>query len=203
MLDQTLRIYKERLLEPIAAQVGAFASPLQITLVGFVAGVGACLAAWQQMYGLALVLWLLNRLLDGLDGTVARSTGRQSDFGGYLDIVLDDVIYAGLALALALSVNTVGAYIAAGVLLALYRVNAASWMMLAALLEKRAHGAQVHGEMTSVTMPHGLSEGTETIVFYVLCILFPTWLVALYSILAVLVVVMVIQRLLWAWQNLR
>ena len=41
-----------------------------------------------EAYGWALACCLANRLLDGLDGAVARIRG-PTDFGGYADIVAD------------------------------------------------------------------------------------------------------------------
>lgn len=44
-------------------------------------------------YGAALAAIVLNRLLDGLDGALARRRGL-SDAGGFLDISLDFLFYA-------------------------------------------------------------------------------------------------------------
>ena len=52
----------------------------------------------QQQYRVAALLILLNRLLDGLDGAVARHT-QSSDFGAVLDIVCDFIVYAGIVFA--------------------------------------------------------------------------------------------------------
>jgi phosphatidylglycerophosphate synthase len=100
-------------------------------------------------------LWLFNRVLDGLDGMVARFHARQSDFGGYLDIVLDFVVYA--AIPVGLYWGNPGATNTAALILLLssFYVNAASWIYLSAILEKRAAGASARGELTSVTMPNG------------------------------------------------
>ena len=71
-------------------------SPNLISLVALVFGLGAAIAAARAEWGLGLALWLANRVTDGLDGTVARVAERQSDFGGYLDILLDFVVYAAI-----------------------------------------------------------------------------------------------------------
>lgn len=57
-------------------------------------GLAAAGAAALQWHWGALGLWLLNRVFDGLNGMVARAHAIQSDFGGYLNIVLD-FIYSG------------------------------------------------------------------------------------------------------------
>ena len=51
---------------------------------------------------LAVTLLLLNRLLDGLDGAVARAAGG-TDLGGFLDITMDFLIYSAIPFAFALS----------------------------------------------------------------------------------------------------
>lgn len=43
------------------------------------------------------------RVLDGLDGVVARQRNKQTDFGGYLDIVLDFTVYSIIPVALVFS----------------------------------------------------------------------------------------------------
>jgi len=43
----------------------------------------------QGLLTVGFYCWILNRILDGFDGLVARERNQQSDFGGYLDLVLD------------------------------------------------------------------------------------------------------------------
>ncbi len=202
MIDKVLRIPKEIALKPVALRLLRPIHPTTITLAACGIGILAALAAWQQMYALGLGLWLLNRLLDGLDGTVARLQNKQSDIGGYLDIVLDTVVYAIVPLALAIGINTPAVYMSVAALLGSFYINSASWMYLAALQEKHRHGAIARGEKTSITMPGGLVEGTETIVFFSLFFLLPNALVALYGLMAVLVLVTAMQRLVWAARHL-
>lgn len=203
MVDKFLREAKEQLLLPVATRLFAPIHPTVITLASFGFGVVAAGFLAQGYTAQGLVFFLLNRVLDGLDGTVARLTNRQSDFGAYIDIVLDTVIYAAIPAAIALHINIIPGYICLIALLICFYVNAASWMYLAALLEKRNAGAAARGEMTTVTMPGGLLEGTETILFFVLFIVFPGALVPLFTTMAVLTVVTSLQRIRWAAQALR
>ncbi|MEP7187551.1 MAG: CDP-alcohol phosphatidyltransferase family protein [Roseiflexaceae bacterium] len=198
MVDKLLRIPKEQALTPVAMHLLRRIRPTTITLFAFSVGGAAALAIWQGYYLLGLVLWLLNRVLDGLDGTLARITDQQSDFGGYLDILLDTVMYAIIPTALAFSVDTPHANQVLILLLISFYVNGASWMYVAALLEKRRAGATASGELTTITMPSGLIEGTETIAFFVLFILFPNAIVALFIVMALLTFATIGQRLIWA-----
>ena len=201
MLDHTLRSYKDDLLRPLACRLGRV-SPNRITVLAMVVGLAAAGAAAQQWYWAALALWLANRVLDGLDGMVARAHARQSDFGGYLDIVLDFVVYA--AVPIGLYFGNPGGVAAAALILLLssFYVNAASWIYLSAILEKRAAGAAANGELTTVTMPRGLVGGAETIIFYTAFLLLPGLLPWLFSAMAAMVAVGVLLRLGWARRNL-
>lgn len=198
MIDKALRVPKESVLTPLVRGPLRRLHPTAVTVAAAVVGVAAAVAAWQGAYLAALGLWAANRVLDGLDGTLARITGQQSDLGAYLDIVLDHVVYVAVPLGLALAAGTPAAYLALALLLASFYINGASWMYLAALLEKRSAGAQARGELTTVTMPAGLVEGSETVVLFTLFLLFPGALVPLFGLMAALVVVTAAQRVAWA-----
>src|SRR5215207_3077639 len=141
MFDDVLRALKDRLLAPIARRLGPGLHPNVVSIVAFLAGVGAAALAARRAYDVALALWVLNRVLDGLDGTLARVHAQQSDLGGYLDILLDFTVYALVPLALVVGAPARENAIAGLYLVATFFVNAASWMYLAAILERRAEGA--------------------------------------------------------------
>ncbi|MCB0099407.1 MAG: hypothetical protein KDE46_26925, partial [Caldilineaceae bacterium] len=86
------------------------------------------------------------------------------------------------------------------VLLSSYIINLLSWTTLSALLEK--HKLQTSGRLTSIEMPTGLVEGAETIAFYTLFLLLPTYLAPLFLIMAALVFFTASQRIWWAYHNL-
>lgn len=198
MFDSTLRQAKDRVGTPLALRLGAV-SPNAVSVGGFVVGL---IAAWQASQGngvAAVILWLFSRILDGLDGLIARLHGKQSDFGGYLDIVLDFVVYAAVPIGLTLNEPGLDRFIALAVMLSSFYVNAASWMMLAAILEKRG---RIEDGLTTVTMPPGLIGALETIAAYTAFLLWPEQTVWLFSVFAALVGATIIQRLVWAWRHL-
>ena len=201
MVDKALRAPKKRLLEPLARRLGRV-SPTALTLAGFGVGVMAAVAAALSQTWIALGLWLLNRTLDGLDGELARARAKQTDFGGYLDIMADLAVYALIPLGLTLGQPAEITWLALAVMLASFYINAGSWMYLSALLEKRKQGALERGEATSITMPGGLIEGAETIFFYCLFLLFPGLLAPLFFTLSALVLITIGQRLYWAYRTL-
>ncbi|MEZ4644645.1 MAG: CDP-alcohol phosphatidyltransferase family protein [Chloroflexota bacterium] len=201
MFDNRARNVKEQVFLPLARPLQQV-PPQWLTWLAFAFGVGTAVLLQQQQYIWAVILWFFNRLFDGLDGMVARMAQRQSDLGGYLDILLDFVIYAAVPIGLVLGAATPARYLALTLLLAIFYVNAASWMYLAAILEKRQHGAAAQGEKTTVTMPAGLIGGVETILFYTAFILFPSQMVVLFAVMAALTLVTVVQRLVWAYRSL-
>lgn len=202
MFDELLRDLKDRLLAPLARGIGGRISPLTISLIALVAGLGAVPLLLSRQYNAALSCWLANRLLDGLDGTVARMQGRSTDLGAYLDLLFDFVVYAALPIALVLGSPAPARLLALSFLLATFYLNAASWMYLAALLERRGRGAATTGERTRVTMPPGLVAGTETILFYSAFMLWPVLAAPLFGLMGGLVVAGIVQRVIWARRHL-
>lgn len=173
MFDRRLRRLSARGFDPAAAAAPGWLTPLRVVVAGFALGVGAAGAAAAGLTVVAVVLWLANRCCDGLDGAIARARGLVSDEGGYLDIVADVTVYALVPLGVAISADDRATWIATAVLLAAFYVNTISWTYLAALLERRGAGAGAGDERTSVTMPAGLVEGTETIVWFTLLLAVP------------------------------
>lgn len=198
MLDQSLRQAKEALFHPLMRGPLKRISPDIVTRWAFLVGLACALAAGLGQPGWALVLWWVNRFLDGLDGSLARAQQTQSDWGGYQDIVLDHVVYAAIPLGIAVSSGEGSVTLACALLQAAYFVNTISWCYLAALLEKRQQGAQTRGEMTSITMPPALIEGTETVLFFTAFLIWPDWAAPLFVLKALLVGVGVGQRWLFA-----
>ncbi len=152
-------------------------SPSALTLIGLAFGIGSAVAASHQQWVLALAAFAMNRLLDGLDGAVARSRGQVSDVGAYLDMMTDAVVYVSIPLGLAIGHDRNEVWVATAVLLGTFMINMISWSHLSALLERRGAGAATTGELTSVTMPPGLIEGTETVLAFGLFMIMPGWII--------------------------
>jgi len=197
MFDHLLRGAKDRLLAPLTVLLRDV-SPNMLSIIALLLGLAAAVAAAGGRWGAGLALWLANRVVDGLDGSVARLAGTESDFGGYFDILLDFVVYAAIPLGFAVHSVDRGVLVLAVLLEGAFFVNACSWMYLSAVLEKRASGAATTGELTTVTMPPALVAGFETIVFFALFYLFPDRLVTLFAMMSALIGVNVAQRLVWA-----
>jgi phosphatidylglycerophosphate synthase len=200
MRDAVLRKQKDRLLAPLASSRFATIHPNWISAIALAVGVVAAAAVWQQAYWLGLALWLLNRVLDGLDGVVARVHHKQSDFGGYLDLLLDFVVYLAVPVAFVAAQPTSFNLWAGLALLASFVMNAMSWTTLAAILEKRRRATS--DRLTTIEMPTGLVEGAETILLYSLWFLLPAYVGWMFLAMAALVLFTVGQRLWWAYRHL-
>lgn len=141
-----------------------------LTLTGFAVGVLAVPALAFGAFGLALVLLGLNRLADGLDGTVARMTS-PTDRGAFLDIALDFVFYALFPLGFALADPATNA-LPASVLIAAFVGTGSSFLAFAAIAAKRGESAEAY-PAKGIYYLGGLTEGFETIAIFVAMCLFP------------------------------
>ena len=140
-----------------------------VTVGGFAVGAAGCVAIGLKWYTAALVLVLLNRLADGLDGPIARRTGA-TDAGGFLDIVLDTIFYSGMPFAFAASDTTLT--LPAAFLIYSFVGTGGSFLAFAVIAAKRGMTTAVYGKK-SFFYSVGLMEGTETVVFFALFCLLP------------------------------
>ena len=189
MFDTRLR----QLIDPALNRMGALIahsgiSANAITLTGAVLVVPLFYALLAQSWTLALTLLIANRLLDGLDGAVARIRA-PSLWGGYLDSLCDYVFYIAVPLgfAFAAPANELSALI----LVASFTLTAVSFLALAEIMAGRDLGLG----SKAFTYSTGLMEGGETIAFFVAMCLFPQLFPQLALVFATLCLVTVLQRL--------
>jgi phosphatidylglycerophosphate synthase len=140
-----------------------------VTVAGFLIGTGAWGALAARAYELALALIALNRLADGLDGALARRLG-PTDRGGYLDITLDFVFYAGVPFFFA--VGRPEHALPACFLVFAFVGTGSSFLAFAALAAKRGITTDARGKK-AIYYLGGLTEGAETIALFVAVCLFP------------------------------
>jgi phosphatidylglycerophosphate synthase len=171
-----------------------------LTWTGFVLGLGAAVAIATGHYLTGLVLLLASRLMDGLDGAVARAT-QPTDRGAFLDITLDFVFYASIPLAFA--VADPGAHaLAATVLLATFIGTGSSFLAFAIVAEKR--------RLQSLAFPDkgfyflgGLTEATETLIAFVAMCLWPHWFAPIAYGFAALCAITTALRIAWGYAAFR
>lgn len=199
MLDEELRkgakpLY--RLPARVLATRGVTGNAL--TTAGLGLGALCLVAIALGLNVLALVLWLLNRLLDGLDGEVARLRGEGSELGAFVDIMADFFVYGGLLVALAFQhpearLALVGLFFA-------YYLNGTAFLALSGILERMKRERQTE---RGLHFRRSLTEGFETIVAGTLFLLLPEHVSTVAWIFATMVLFSVGQRLHDAWRTLK
>ena len=174
MLDARAR----RALDPALGRAASWldrpgVTPDRLTALALVLGLASAGAAASQLWWPALVLWLVSRVLDGLDGALARRRPvRDAGAGGYLDVVGDFAVYGATVVGVA-----VGATQGEGaawwpfllVLLAYY-VNGTAFLAFSSLAER---SGRQRDDGRSLSFLGGLAEGTETVVVHSLWLVLP------------------------------
>ena len=171
MLDHISLKLAKPLLESTARRLAARnISADQVSVLGFMIGVAGAAAIGFQYYIFGMLLILLNRLADGIDGALARIKG-PTDRGAYLDICLDFIFYSAVVFGFAVADPTENS-LAAAALIFSFVGTGSSFLAYAIMAERR--------KLTNLRLPNkgfyylgGLAEGTETILFFVLFCLFP------------------------------
>ena len=171
-----------------------------VTASGFLLGMSALPLLAVGAYRWALLVILINRIFDGLDGAVARHS-QVSDFGGYLDIVADFIFYAAIPVGFALADPGANG-LAAIVLIFSFVATGSTFLAYAVLAAKRGVTTQTRGRKSFFYLG-GLTEGTETIVFFVAICLWPGAFAPLALVFAALAWITAITRVVSTWTTFR
>lgn len=198
MLDRALNDRLQRPLQALARWLaGQGVRADHLTWAGFAVGLLAVPLIASGHPRWALLAMALNRLADGLDGTLARLTA-PTDRGAFLDITLDFLFYASIPLAFALA-NPAANGLAAAVLLFAFMGTASSFLAFAVLAARRG--------LTSTAYPRkgfyylgGLTEATETLTVFTLMCLVPAWFAPLALGFAALCALTTVTRVVAGWQ---
>ncbi|MBB4144192.1 CDP-alcohol phosphatidyltransferase family protein [Rhizobium rhizoryzae] len=172
MIDARILPLQKAILQPVAtllAQRGVKADT--ISLVGFLAGFSAFVMLGLSLWLPALLLILINRLLDGLDGAVARIQG-PTHRGAYLDIALDMVFYALIPLGFAIAIPEANA-LPAAVLIVTFVGTGSSFLAFSAVSARLGRNAPEF-PTKGIYYAAGIAEGFETIAVFVAMCLLPT-----------------------------
>lgn len=223
MFDITLRPLKDSLFDPVCKTIPKSITPLQITALAAVAGLISSIAAASKQPSYALSFWLLNRILDCLDGAVARQRGLASDLGGFLDLLSDFVYYSAIPICCAWGLESGGAgsteyvrrlWFSVALAELSFHINNFVLFFVGAVVEKRkavAADAKESGkrvaedavrELTSVSMRPALVEGAESGAIFTVMLAAPRWTESLCWVLIIGVVIGIVQRVLWVTRAL-
>lgn len=166
-----------------------------VTWAGFALGMVAIPLLAMQLYIPALVFIVLNRLADGLDGAIARQTSL-TDYGGFIDISLDFIFYAGVVLGMSLG-RPDGALYGAFLLWCFFG-PAVTFLAYAIFAAKRGITTDLRGAK-SLFYLGGLAEGTETFAIFILFCLAPAWFPVVCIVYGAMCLITAATRIYAAW----
>lgn len=162
-------------------------SPNTLSVIGFLITIGASFAIFHNL-AIGGILILIGSMFDMLDGIVARTTGKVTRFGAFLDSVLDRYSDAFLLLAIAWYLagrdSHTGAFLSIGTLVGAFLIS---------YTRARAEGI---GE----SCQNGILERPERIILLIFATL-TGWLVPVLWIMFILTHVTVIQRIYHVWKT--
>ena len=144
----------------------------QVTWAALLLGLGVIPLLAYGRYGLAATVIVLNRLLDGIDGALARRTA-VTERGGFLDITFDFIFYSAVPFGFALADPAANALPAAALIYAFVGTGA-SFLAFAAIIARRGALNPAYPPK-SLYYLGGIAEGTETIAVFLGCCLVPDW----------------------------
>jgi phosphatidylglycerophosphate synthase len=194
MLDAKVTPLIKPLLKPlIKALDSKRVTPNQVTLVGFVIGILAFPFIILNWWNMALGCIILNRVLDGIDGELARYQRSSSSAGGFLDICLDFLFYASIPLAFGIA-DPAEWGIPAMVLLATFIGTGSSFLAFAIAAEKFQIDRPQFANKSFYYM-QGLTEGTETILVFLAFCIWPQYFATLAYLFAAACAVTVVTRI--------
>jgi len=164
-------------------------SPNFLTVVGFLITLGAALIIPFNVK-LGGICILFGGVFDMLDGIVARTSGRVTKFGAFLDSVLDRYsdafLFLSISYYLAAQGNHTGSFVSLGTLVGAFLISY----------------ARARAEGLGIPCNTGIMERPERIILLIFATL-TGWLVPVLWIMLVLTHITVVQRIYHARKNLK
>jgi phosphatidylglycerophosphate synthase len=199
MFDRQILALTKPMVDRVAASFHAKGiSANHISITGFAFGMLAAVLIAHGNIWAAILPLLINRLLDGLDGAVARLSS-PTDRGAFLDITLDFLFYAAVPLAFGFC-NPAANALAAAVLLASFIGTGVSFLAYAIMAEKRGQKSTAYPSKSFYYLG-GLTEGFETVACFVAMCLWPQHFAVIAYVYAAMCCVTTLTRLAAGWQH--
>ncbi len=200
MLDR----YSLKLLKPLLHKVAHFLAQKevradQVTIISFFIGMLGAILVGCSFYGLGLLLILVNRLGDGVDGALARISG-STDRGAFLDISLDFIFYSAVVLSFVLADPARNSL--AGAFLIFSFVGTGSTFLAYAIMAERRSLTDTRLPNKGIYYLGGLAEGTETIGFFILACLLPSYFPTLAWIFGSICLISATVRIIYGYKTL-
>ncbi len=198
MLDQYVRPFIDPPLNYIGKNIASYGvSKNYITIILFLFGLVAIVLIIVGYNIEAILFILLNRLFDGLDGAVARHT-KLNDFGGFLDIVCDFIIYSGVVFAF--GVYNPNNLFYSSFLIFSFIGTISSFLAYAIIAAKNNVNTTIRGKKSFYYLG-GICEGTETALFLILICILPTYFSLFCIVYGVLCWITTIGRVYNSWTD--
>ena len=200
MIDKYTHAMAQIVLTPLAKACNRFNIKADaVTVVGFLLGVLSMVFIYLQMYDIALYGVILNRIFDGLDGSLAREQGI-SPAGGFLDIVLDFIFYGGVIFSFGLSNEE---YLMPALFLVFSFIGTGSSFLAFSSIASVHNLSNPNYPNKALYYMSGITEGTETIAIFILMLLFPEYFAILAYIFGTLCMITTCMRIVFGYKSLR
>lgn len=200
MLDRYTMPLLNKAVQPLGQKLAELSvSANSVTAASFLLSLLGCYLIATGYFKAALGLLIIARLGDALDGVIARQT-EPTRFGAYLDICTDFVFYSAFVVAFGFyrpdefaipALVLVFSFVATGTTFLAFAIQHASDASIRLDLPKK--GFYYLG---------GLVEGTETYIFFLIMLLWPSMFPLWAYIFAILCIVTAFLRVVYAYRSL-
>ncbi|WP_218221851.1 CDP-alcohol phosphatidyltransferase family protein [Nesterenkonia sp. Act20] len=185
-------------------------TPNRLTALNLATGLASAGLAATQHWVPALLMWLLCRLADGLDGPLARRRAQDSSpgsstgsaQGGFFDICADFVVYGATVIGVAIGASAAFDVSLLPFMLVLfaYYINGAAFLAFSSIAEKEGRTLD---DGRSLSFLGGLAEGGETVLVHSLWLILPMFAGPIALVWGLLVCLSAAQRIVAGYHALR
>lgn len=145
-------------------------TPNRITSLGLLVGIASAISAGFGQWWIALVLWLTSRVMDGIDGALARRRASivENSAGGFWDITADFISYGSFVIGAGIGSHS--SLLPFLFVLFGYYINGSSFLAFSSIAEK---SGKQFSDGRSLSFLPGLAEASETIFVHSIWCLLP------------------------------
>ena len=185
MLDTHGRKYVQPTINKIAeVAIKLHLTPIKLTIIALLMGLFAALLNALDWTLLSIIILWLSGFIDALDGTVARLTNSKSDLGAFLDITFDRIVE--LAILYSILLKHPEHAMMLFILTSTFVLSLTVFLTVGSMANNQTEKAFYYQA--------GITERTETFIFYTLMIMFEQFTHYIGYIFALLVLITVFTR---------
>lgn len=185
MLDTHARKHVQPLINKIAnGCIRMGFTPIKLTILALLLGLLAAFLNYMMLPLAAVIMLWISGLVDTLDGTVARLTNTKSDLGAFLDISFDRIVEVAILYSLFLRNPELSSMVF--ILCSTFLLSMTVFLTVGSMTKNKTEKAFYYQA--------GITERTETFIFFTLMILFIDFSAIIGYIFAGLVVITIIIR---------